>query len=378
MYKRLLEPPHQSFFLFGPRGTGKSTWTQQKFKDALTFDLLDGEIYRDFLANPKRLEERIPKDYKGWIVLDEIQRVPELLNSVHRLIENRKLKFVLTGSSARKLRTRGVNLLGGRALLLSMFPLTAKELGSDFNLKTSLKFGHLPAALKSPNPQKFLKSYIAAYLREEVQHEGLVRRIDSFARFLESASFSQAQVLNIAGVAQDAGVSRKSVEDYFQILTDLLLAYQLPIFARRAKRKLQTHPKFFFFDCGVFRMIRPQGYLDSEEELDGAALETLLVQEVRALNEYANLEYQLNYWRTSGAKPLEVDLVLYGRRGLLAFEVKRSSRIRSEDFRSLKAFHEDYKEARSYMLYLGTRRYFEGNTEVIPFHEAILSLDKIL
>jgi len=208
--------------------------------------------------------------------------VPELLNEVHRLIEGRKARFVLTGSSARKLRGKGINLLGGRALTYQLFPLTAVELGTDFNLKRSVEFGHLPVACTEKEPQPYLESYVKTYLREEVQQEGLTRNLGAFARFLETASLSQTGQLNISEVARDSSVERKVVENYFHILEDLLLAQRLPVFTKRAGRRIVQHPKFYIFDAGVYRTIRPKGPLDGPEEIRGSALETLVYQELRA------------------------------------------------------------------------------------------------
>ena len=373
----MLQPPgRQSFFLFGPRGTGKTAWLGQTLPDALVFDLLDAATYTTLLAAPGKLGERIPRDYRGWVVVDEVQRVPELLNEVHRLIESRRLRFALTGSSARKLRRRGVNLLAGRALTRTMHPMTALELGDDFNLTRALRFGMLPFACTTQRPKDYLASYVVTYLREEVQQEGFARNIAGFGRFLEAASFSQGGVLNVATVARDCRIDTKVVEDYFSILEDLLIAVRVPVFTRRAKRRISTHPKFYFFDVGVFRSIRPRGPLDVAEEIEGPALETLLLEQLRALNDYRDLGYSLHYWRT--AKGEEVDFVLYGERGLVAFEVKRSSRVRSEDFRALRLFQKDYPPARLYLLHLGTRRWHEGGVEVVPFAEAITTLDKLL
>jgi uncharacterized protein len=225
--------------------------------------MLDHQVYTQLLAARERLGERIPRIHKEWVVVDEIQRVPELLNEVHRLIESRKLRFALTGSSARKLRGRGVNLLAGRAVMRYMHPFTALELGKDFDLKRTLQFGCPPLACTSDSPQDYLNSYAATYLREEVQQEGLTRNIGAFSRFLESASFSQGRVLNMAAVARECGVSAKVVEDYFSILEDLLIAVRLPVFSKRAKRRLIAHPKFYYFDAGVFHSIRPRGPLDA-------------------------------------------------------------------------------------------------------------------
>ncbi len=377
MYSRIINiPQDKSFFLFGPRGTGKTTWVQKHFPTGLKIDLLESELYNSLLASPARLEELIPPGFNDWLIIDEVQRVPELLNEVHRLIEQRKIKFVLTGSSARKLRAKGVNLLAGRALTRFMFPLTAGELGSDFSFNKSLSFGHLPAIFSEPDPGDYLTSYIRTYLREEVQQEGLTRNLQTFARFLESASFSQASILNITEVARDCRANRKLVEEYFYILEDLLLAHRLPVFTKRAKRRMVAHPKFFFFDVGVYRAIRPKGPLDSPEEIDGSALETLVFQELRAVNDLHKLGYELYYWRTSNGK--EVDFVLYGEKGLLAIEVKRAVRIRSKEFRGLKAFSKDYPQASLYLFYGGEKEMFVDNINLIPIRKALTSLPILL
>jgi uncharacterized protein len=374
MYPRLLQPPpKQSFFLFGPRGVGKTAWAHEQFPAALFFDLLDYQTYTQLLAAPQRLGDQIPQGYKGWVVVDEIQRVPELLNEVHRLIESRRLRFVLTGSSARKLRHRGVNLLAGRALTRHLHPLMASELGSDFDLKRALRWGCLPLACTSEKPQDYLNSYAATYLREEVQQEGFARNIGAFGRFLEAASFSQAGVLNMAAVARECAVSAKVVEDYFSILEDLLIAVRVPVFTKRAKRRLIAHPKFYYFDAGVFQAIRPRGPLDATEQIHGAALETLFLQQVRALNDYRDLGYRLHYWRTATGD--EVDFVLYGERGLRAFEVKMAQTIRPDDLRGLLRFREDFPQAKAHLLYLGNRRWHDRGVEVLPFADCVTQLD---
>lgn len=374
MYPRLLSADQrQSFFLFGPRGVGKTAWLRQQFPDAPYFDLLDHHIYTRLLADPTRLGDQIPAGYRGWVVVDEIQRVPELLNEVHRLIETRKLRFALTGSSARKLRSKGVNLLAGRALTRHMHPFTAKELGRDFDLRRALQSGCLPLACTSGTPRDYLHSYAATYLREEVQQEGLARNIAAFGRVLEAASFSQGSVLNMAAVARECAVAAKVVEDYFSILEDLLIAVRLPVFTKRAKRRMVAHPKFYYFDAGVYQAIRPRGPLDAPEQIHGAALETLFLQQVRALNDYRDMGYQLHYWRTATGE--EVDFVLYGERGLRAFEVKMSQTARPDDLRGLLRFREDYPEAGTHLVYLGNRRWQERGVEIIPVSEFFVSLE---
>jgi predicted AAA+ superfamily ATPase len=377
VYPRAIRAPRdKSFFLFGPRGTGKSSWLREAFRDAVYLDLLESDLYTPLLASPQRLEGMIPARHRGWVVLDEVQKVPPLLDEVHRLIERRKLRFALTGSSARKLKRRDVNLLAGRALTLRMHPLTAAELGADFDLRHSLRYGQLPAAYVEKSPAAFLKSYVQTYLREEVQQEGLTRNLGAFARFLEAVSFSQGSVLNVSAVARDCHVDRKVVEDYLTILDDLLLAVRLPAFRKRAKRKVVAHPKFYLFDAGVYRAVRPRGPLDTPDEIDGAALETLVLQELRAANDHHGLGYDLSYWRTAAG--VEVDFVLYGERGLCAVEVKRASRLRDGDLAGLRAFRSDYPMARALVLYGGTRRYHEDGIEVLPVGEALPRIDDLI
>lgn len=372
----LKKPISKSFFLFGPRATGKTTWLKSNFPDCLYIDLLESELYHALLASPERLNTLVPNPYSDWIIIDEIQRVPELLNEVHRLIEKRKLKFILTGSSARKLRAKGVNRLAGRALTRYMHPLTAGELGNDFALETSLDYGHLPSIYTEANPADYLAAYVQTYLREEVLQEGLTRNLQMFARFLEAASFSQASTLNISEVARDCNANRKLAESYFFILEDLLIGHRVPVFTKRAKRRMAAHPKFFLFDVGVYRAIRPKGPLDSPGEIDGAALETLVFQELRAVNDLYGLGYQIYYWRTSNSR--EVDFILYGEKGLIGIEIKRAANIRNNDLKGLKTFQKDYPMADLLMFYGGEKKITIGDIQVIPLTRALTTLPQIL
>jgi predicted AAA+ superfamily ATPase len=369
-------PKDKSSFLFGPRGTGKTTWTRELFPQAARVDLLRGDLFAELTSRPARLEAMVAGAANHGVVIDEVQKVPAVLDEVHRLIEERGWRFVLTGSSARKLRRAGVNLLAGRALTMSMHPLTAVELGTDFDIRRSLRHGHLPAAYSESDPDGFLRAYVSTYLREEVQQEALVRNLPAFARFLETASFSQAAVLNIQKVASDAGVSRKTAASHFELMEDLLLSSRLEVFTRRARRKVVSHPKFFFFDAGVFRALRPRGPLDIDDEIGGIALETLVFQELRATSANLGLGYTLHYWRTAGGD--EVDFVLYGERGLIAVEVKHSARWSERDLASLELFHADYPMARCYLLYGGDREYLHDHVRIIPVAAALTALPELL
>lgn len=376
----MLETPSGSCLLLGPRGTGKSTWVNQQFPDALLLDLLDYATYSELLVRPGRLGQIVAAAPKtsgpSVVVIDEVQRLPELLNEVHRLIETTGTRFILTGSSARKLRRSGINLLAGRARTASMHPLTAFELGDQFDIARSINVGHLPTAHVVDDPERYLAGYVGTYLREEVMAEALVRNLDAFSRFLTAASFSQASLLSVTTVARDSGVSRKTVEGYFDLLDDLLIAFRLPVFQRRAKRDLTTHPKFYFFDAGVFRTIRPRGPLDPREETDGAAIETLVAQDLRATNDSLQLGYQLSFWRTRAGH--EVDFVLYGERGLVAIEVKRSSQYREQDLSGLRVFGEDYPVARRFLFYGGSREYLVDGIRVLPLAKALPALPALL
>jgi len=377
MYSRLIKSPeNKSFFLFGPRGTGKTTWVKKAFPDAVYIDLLESRLFNDLLADPQRLLNFIPSNFNDWIIIDEVQKIPELLNEVHRLIEKYKYKFILTGSSARKLRRKGPNLLAGRALNYSMHPLTAIELGKDFDLNHSLMFGNLPSIYMDSNPKGYLESYIKTYLQEEIQQEGLTRNLSRFSRFLEAASFSQGSVLNTSEVSRECAIERKVVENYFTILEDLLLAYKVPVFTKRAKRRLIAHPKFYFFDVGIYRTLRPMGPLDAPEEVEGISFESLLFQELKAINDYYNLGYKIYYWRTTNN--LEVDFVLYGERGLKAFEIKRRGKVPSSELHGLKAFLKDYPTAKAYYIYGAERRMSEGAIDIIPLDYALKNLPAIL
>jgi predicted AAA+ superfamily ATPase len=362
--------------LFGPRGTGKSTWIEAELPGALHVDLLDQATFLELTGHAERLGAMADARRTKDIVIDEVQRLPALLDEVHRLIETRRFRFVLTGSSARKLRRSGTNLLAGRARTIEMHPFTASELGRRWKLAHAIRYGMLPTVWVEHDPADYLKAYVGTYLREEVQQEALVRNLASFTRFLEAASFSQGAALNMQAVAADSGINRKSVENHFDLLEDLLLAVRVPVFQRRAKRKVTSHPKFYFFDAGVFRAIRPRGALDSAEEIDGAAIETLLVQSLRAENANADLGYEMSFWRT--AADVEVDVVMYGERGLHAFEVTRSAVFREADLRGLRLFCADYPEASGHLLYGGTRRYQYDRIQVVPFGEAIMTLGTLL
>lgn len=371
---RFLDVPQRSFYLFGPRGTGKSAWTRQVYANSVRIDLLQPDLLRHYQARPERLRDivaSIPPD--GTVVIDEVQRVPDLLSVVHGLIEEKQgLRFVLTGSSARKLRKAGVDLMGGRAVMRSMHPFMAAELGDRFDLNAALRQGMLPLVWDAGDPEDTLRSYIGSYIREEVQAEGMVRHLGAFSRFVETISLSHAQVLNLANIARECAIERKTVEGFVSVLEDLLIAYRLPVFSKRAGRATVSHPKFYYFDCGVFRSARPAGPLDRPEETGGAALEGLVAQHLRAWIDCSLRDHKLYFWSTRGGS--EVDFVIYGPRSFMAIEVKHGEQVHRNDLRGLNAFHDDYPEAARILVYRGGERLRMDGVECIPCRDFLLSL----
>jgi len=374
---RFFQEPEQSYFLFGPRGTGKTTYLKHRHADALWVDLLKPDEFRTYAAKPERIMDLVAGNPdKRTIIVDEIQKVPELLDAIHSLIEEKKnRKFILTGSSARKLKRAGVDLLAGRLVLRTFHPFLMSEI-SDSTLMPSfdhiLRYGLLPIVLASKNPSDVLEAYVSLYLREEVQFEGLVRNIGGFSRFLEAVSFSHGSVINISNVARECGVERKVVEGYVKILEDILLAFRLPVFTRRAQRAVTAHPKFYLFDVGVYRTLRPKGPLDRPEEIEGMALEGLVAQSLRGWNAYSGGNYELYFWRSRSG--VEVDFILYGTKDIYAIEVKNTDRIRPEDIRSLTAFRQDYPQSKAIFLYRGTQRFLTNQVLCIPCEEFLRAL----
>lgn len=374
LINRFLPTPTKSFFLFGPRGTGKSTWAQEVFKDALRIDLLSPDAFRRYCARPERLRELLQGNpRRKAVIVDEVQKIPALLPVVHALIEEKRgLSFILTGSNSRKLKRTGADLLAGRAVVRTMHPFMASEIASRFNLDRALRHGLLPLVWGDKDPEDVLRAYAALYVREEVQMEGLVRNVGNFSRFLEAVSFSQASLLNLSNVARECEVERKVVESYVHILEDLLLAFRLSVFTKRAKRAVAVHPKFYYFDAGVYRSLRPRGPLDRPEEIDGHALESLVAQHLRAWNAYGGAQNQLAFWRTRSG--VEVDFIVYGPQGFWAVEVKNSDRVRDEELRGLRAFRDDYPEAKALFLYRGKERLKRNDILCLPCDEFLRGL----
>jgi len=374
-YQRLIDKPTKSFFLFGARGTGKSTWLRDEFNGALWIDLLDEKRYQTYLARPEEFGQAVqaaPRDQ--WIVVDEIQRLPNLLNEVHRFIESDKRKFALCGSSARKLKQAGTNLLAGRATRRNMYPLVPDEMGRDFDLEEVLTYGSIPLVWQSENKRESLEDYAQMYLREEIQAEALVRNLPAFARFLPVAALLHGQVLSISSLARDAEAHRNTIAGYIEILEDTLVAFRLAPFQGNIRIKEKRHPKLYFIDSGLVRALKKNLYPIAPEER-GSLFEGWFVNYVRAMGEYNHLFDEMNYWAPTSSK-VEVDLILTRNKDRIAIEIKSGSRIRPEDFDGLEAIASLNGIKRRIMLYQGSEVRSKDGIEIIPI-EKFLDDDSI-
>ena len=332
---------HRSCFLLGPRSTGKSTLIHETLPDALVFNLLSNEVFLALFTTPSLLERAIKPDTE-IVVIDEIQKAPQLLDEVHRLIETRKIRFLLTGSSARKLRRGGVNLLGGRAGTIRFHPLLVRELADDFNLQRALRYGTMPSAYLSEEPRRFLRDYVGTYLREEIAAEGLTRNLPSFSRCLNLAAHCNARIVNFSNLASDAQVPRTTVHDFFDILMDTLLIHELPTWRESGKRKPASRSKYYFFDVGIATAIQSQDFIGSEGG-NGHAFETWLFHELNSWIDYCERDETLRYWRSQSG--FEVEFLLGDH---TAIAVKSKRHLGGRDFRSLRALQEE-KKFRNYL-----------------------------
>ncbi len=355
-YERLIGVPRRSFFLFGMRGVGKSTWARATFPGATRFDLLDERLYQDLLADPSLFAQSIGGLKAGdWVVVDEVQRLPALLNEVHRLIEAQGLRFALLGSSARKLKAAGTNLLAGRALKKTMFPLTAAELGADFDLDRVLRYGSVPLVWSSDEPREVLEAYGQLYLREEIRAEALVRNLSGFVRFLPVAALFNGQAINVSGIARDAGVSRTTIQGYLDILEDTLLAYRLPAYETRTRVRERKRPKLYWVDPGVVRAVKRQLGPPTAEER-GSLLESWVATTLQAHAEVQELYDQLAYWAPHQSA-VEVDFLLQRGAELLAIEVKAAGRYHSSLLKGLRALGPLPGLVRRILVYTGERSF---------------------
>lgn len=367
MYTRLLKIPKESIFLFGPRGTGKSTWIKQRFPLATCYDLLQTSEVLRLSKNPSLLYEELSGEAKrAWVVLDEVQKVPPLLDEVHRLIEEKKLRFILSGSSARKLKRGGANLLAGRARTVQMFSLVSAEMAFKIKIPDIFLTGTLPTAVTADDPLVYLRSYVETYLQEEIRAEALTRNIGNFARFLEIAARQNGQVTNVSNIAREAMVARITAQGYFDILVDTLIGYWLKPWKLKQSTKQIAHSKFYFFDPGVVRALSGRlSYPPSPEEL-GFLMETFLLNELRAYVSYNHLYYPLFYW--SSYDGAEVDVLCETRKGFVALEVKSTTRWEKKynhGFKKIQAALGE-KNVRCVGIYLGARPSVVNGVEIFP------------
>ena len=370
MFKRNLPlppPGEDTFFLWGPRQTGKTTLLRQRYPDARWVDLLKADEFRRYMANPERLREEIEAAGTppgGQVVIDEVQKAPALLDEVHWLIENRGVHFALCGSSARKVRRGAANLLGGRALRFELRGLTAAEIGDGFDLTRVLNHGYLPRMVEATVPARRLDAYVAHYLREEVAAEGLVRNLPAFSGFLNAAALCDGELINFSNVAADCGVSSHTARAYFEILEDTLLGRWLPALRKRAKRRVVRAPKFYFADVGIVNRLARRGALTPGSELYGKAFENWVFHELSACIAYREVRAELSYWRLAGGT--EVDFIVGD--GLVAVEAKAGARIANRHLKGLRSFAQDHPEvARRVLVCLEPRpRRTEDGIDVLP------------
>lgn len=375
MFERSLRLPaagKETFFLWGPRQTGKTTLLRASYPDSPWIDLLKADEFRRYLERPELLREEVRARPANQVVIDEVQKVPALLDEVHWLIENSDVRFALCGSSARKVKRGAANLLGGRALRYELFGLTAWELGGDFELDRMLNRGYLPRVYTAERAGRMLASYVADYLKEEVAAEGLVRNLPAFSRFLDVAALSDTDLVNASNIARDCGVSNHTVQSYFEILEDTLLGRWLPAYTQRPKRRVIGAPKFFFTDVGVVNQLCRRGAVSRGGELYGKAFENWVFHELVAASAYAETPFDLAYWRL--ASGIEVDFIIDQMR--VAIEAKASAKITSDHLKGLRALVKDHpRVGRRIVVSLEPRtRTTEDGIEVLTVHDFIYEL----
>ncbi len=371
MYTRLATVPDHSFFLFGPRTTGKTTWLRSHLRDALWFNLLLEDDYLPLLASARSFRERVEaQSTDSWVVVDEVQRLPGLLNEVHDLISRHGdgYKFALSGSSARKLRRLDVNLLAGRVIERAMFPLVARELGPDFDLDNVLRFGSLPGIYSDERYRvEKLRAYVHTYLQQEIQQEALVKDLGSFHRFLSIAALVHGQVVNQVAISRDAAVARTTVQRFFDTLVDTLIGSWVPAWKPKAKVREYGKPKFYFFDPGVVRAIRDVADEPLGDTETGALLEGYILHELRAAISYQNLGGEIFYWSIPGSKEIDFIWVKGSRR--VAIGVKSSRGWRPQYAKTINELLDAGIVTRGFVVYRGKERYRSGNVDGLPVED---------
>ena len=355
-----------ALFLWGPRQTGKTTFLRDRYPQAKFYDLLDTDLQAGLSVRPAQIREEVLAEQPEIVVIDEVQKVPALLEEVHWLLENTATRFILCGSSARKLRRKSRDLLGGRAIDFHLLPLTSEEIG-DVDLEKLLNHGALPSHYLVEDPRLLLRAYVNNYIKEEIIDESVTRNIPAFSRFLQVVGFCHAQQLNYANVARETGVSASTVRNYFQILDDTLLGFTLDPWKKRKKRRLADTAKFYLFDIGVANQLHPEASTVSEgSDRFGYAFEHFLLNEVRAALDYGRLEYPLSFWRTSSG--FEVDLIVGDME--IAIEFKAARELRGTDFRGMRALLEEHTPRRSIVVSRGERRRkTQDGIEIVPWRD---------
>ena len=374
LYQRITQLPARSFFLFGVRGVGKSSWARTALPQALRLDLLDEALFHDLLAEPSLFRELLSTVAPDeWVVIDEVQRIPSLLNEVHRLIEERSLRFALLGSSARKLKTAGTNLLAGRASRKAMYPLVPGELGADFKLDDVLRYGSIPLVWTAEDRREVLESYTQLYLREEIRAEAVVRNLPGFVRFLPVAALLHGQTLNVTGIARDAGVARTTVSGYLDVLEDTLLTWRLPAYEAKLRVRERRRPKLYWVDPGLVRAVKRQfGPVSMEER--GALFEGWILSLLRAHAEEQPVFDDIHYWAPVESRT-EVDFLLSRGNEYLAIEAKAASRYNTGLLKGLRAISELPRLVRRVLVYDGGRAFrTEDGIDVWPVKRFLKAL----
>lgn len=360
--QKIVDAQEDSVFLWGARQVGKSTLVKNIYPNARIYDLLKSDEYTRLLRRPQLLrEELLPLGEETLVVIDEIQKIPQLLDEVHWLIVNRGIRFILCGSSARKLKRIGTNLLGGRAMSVKLYPLVSAEI-PDFDLVRGINHGMLPRHYLATNPKKRLEAYIGTYLKEEIQDEAVVRQLAAFNRFLDMAAQCNGEIINYKNIAQDCGVSAVTIKEYFAILQQTLIGYMLPAFTTSKKRRAITAPKFYYFDVGVANHLLHRSNLQQGSVDFGHAFEHLMIQELMAYLSYSESDEQLSYWRTSSG--YEVDAVIG--EGRVAIEFKSAEEVQSKHTKGLKAFSEEYANARLIVVSMDVNPRMLNGVEILP------------
>jgi predicted AAA+ superfamily ATPase len=374
-FRRQINLPNKSFLLLGPRGTGKSTWLRSVLKPDLEIDLLKHRQFLEYSVDPSKLQDHCKSLKKGaWVLIDEIQKIPALMDEAHSLYESMKINFALTGSSARKLKRGGANLMGGRTLMRNMFPLVHAEYKEHWSIDQSLKYGALPLIVSDEkNAEETLYSYVNSYLKEELVEEGIIRKLEPFARFLKTAAMMNAQLLNIENIARESSVKRVTVDKYFEVLIDTLIAFRVDALKIGYKAREASHPKFYFFDAGIARACSQLSLDDFDSVLQGFAFETVMINEIRAHLSYSLKHYPLYHYTISGS--YDIDLMIETRpksiskpRQLVLIEFKNTKRLDPRwadpmlDFKKCKKA----KILKLIVVYRGTEQKTIHDVEFIP------------